>query len=36
MTESLFWNIVMPIVQTVTHPSTSHLLFGLVDPMAFP
>ena len=35
MTESLFLSLVMPIVQTVTRPSTSHLLPCLVDPMAF-
>ena len=33
--EPLFWNLVMPIVQTVTRPSTSHLPPCLVDPTAF-
>ena len=32
---SLFWNLVTPIVQTVTRPSTSHLSTCLVAPMAF-
>ena len=35
MTESLFWDLVTPIVQTVTRPSTSPLPPCLVAPMAF-
>ena len=34
-TEALSWNLVVPIVQTVTRPSTSHPPPCLVDPMAF-
>ena len=34
-TESLFWDLITPIVQTVTRPSTSHLPPCLVAPTAF-
>ena len=34
VTGSLFWNLIVPIVWTITRPLTSHLPPCLVDPIA--